>query len=235
MDQGFFILAKMKSNNQAREIPLKLVLTGILFLAAIFFFGFLAKVVVIGKNDLFDSHVFEFFEGHTSPLLVDVMNVITFFGSRTFLLPAYILLVCLLLWKKEKRLAFDVALIGITADLLKLALKNGFQRQRPEMPLLESLQSYSFPSGHALSSFIFFSAIIYVLWKQENMNRVWKWLIAVLLILFSILIGLSRIILRYHYPSDVIAGFCIAFSWVLLSLWLLNKLHFYLQNRRSKI
>jgi len=63
-----------------------------------------------------------------------------------------------------------------------------------------------------------------LLWKK-NMKTAWKWIISILLILFSIFIGISRIVLRYHYASDVLAGFCIGYSWVILSLWLLNKIH----------
>ena len=74
--------------------------------------------------------------------------------------------------------------------------------------------------------------LIYVLWK-EKLHPAWKWMLSVALLLFSFLIGISRIVLRYHYASDVIAGFCFGFSWVLLSLWLLNKLHFWFRSTRS--
>jgi undecaprenyl-diphosphatase len=195
-----------------------------LFVVAILFFGFLAKVVVIGKQDLFDTRAFDFFQHYTTPSVIALMKFITFFGSATFLFPAYVVLVLILLWNNEKRLATDVAIIGLSSDLLKLVLKNSFQRHRPDLPLLESLTSYSFPSGHALSSFIFFSAIIYVLWKQ-NLGLAWKWLISILLILFSIAIGISRVVLRYHYASDILAGFCAGFFWVIFCLWVLNKIH----------
>jgi undecaprenyl-diphosphatase len=236
LGQGFFICTNMNETTKtAKEIPVKVLVAVTLFLFAVFFFAYLAKVVVIGKQDLFDTNVFNFLSSYTTPFVIEVMKVITFFGSATFLLPAYILLV-LWLWfkKKQRRLALDVTLVGLSSDLLKLALKNGFHRHRPDLPLLESLKSYSFPSGHALSSFIFASILIYVLWK-EDAKPVWKWILSILLILFSIAIGISRVVLRYHYASDVIAGFCIGFSWVLLTLWLLNKIHFYFLRPKQKI
>jgi len=112
-----------------------------------------------------------------------------------------------------------------------LILKNSFRRQRPDLPLLETLKSYSFPSGHAYSSFIFFSILAYILWKAK-MKAIWKWTLAVFLILFSLAVGVSRVVLRYHYASDVIAGFCIGFSWVIFSLWSLNKIHFYIKKKK---
>jgi membrane-associated phospholipid phosphatase len=233
LGQGFFIYNMNESTKKAKEISLKLVVTGSLFVVAVFLFAFLAKVVVLGKKDLFDTTAFNFFSAYTTPFIVGVMKVITFFGSATFLFPAYVILVLWLWFKSQKRLALDIALVAISSDLLKLALKTGFQRQRPDLPLLESLKSYSFPSGHALSSFIFCSILVYVLWK-ENIKPVWKWIFSILLILFSVAIGISRVVLRYHFASDVIAGFCIGFSWVIFTLWLLNKIHFYIKSKRAK-
>jgi undecaprenyl-diphosphatase len=74
---------------------------------------------------------------------------------------------------------------------------------------------------------------VYVLWK-EDIKPVWKWIFSILLILFSVAIGISRVVLRYHFASDIIAGFCIGFSWVIFTLWLLNKIHFYINSKRAK-
>jgi undecaprenyl-diphosphatase len=54
------------------------------------------------------------------------------------------------------------------------------------------------------------------------LKTAWKWVLSLLLLLFALSIGISRIILRYHYASDVLAGFCLGFVWALLSLWLLK-------------
>jgi membrane-associated phospholipid phosphatase len=84
------------------------------------------------------------------------------------------------------------------------------------------LTNYSFPSGHALSSFIFCSLLARLAWKS-NWSPLMKWVVTVCLLSFSLSIGISRIVLRYHYASDVLAGFCLAFAWVLFSFWLQNK------------
>ncbi|MER3470732.1 MAG: hypothetical protein C4330_05215 [Chitinophagaceae bacterium] len=55
-----------------------------------------------------------------------------------------------------------------------------------------------------------------------------------LLLFFSISIGISRIVLRYHYASDVLAGFALGYAWVLFSLWLLNKILKAQKTRYSK-
>src|SRR6476620_2754992 len=115
------------------------------------------------------------------------------------------------------------AIIAITSSALMFVLKEFFHRKRPDLPLIRTLDNFSFPSGHALSSFIFCSVLVYLVWKG-GLHRAWKWVLSALLMLFSICIGISRIVLRYHYASDVIAGFCLALAWVIFSLWLEKKL-----------
>ena len=56
------------------------------------------------------------------------------------------------------------------------------------------------------------------------MKNIYKYVIGILLLLFAILIGFSRIYLRVHYTSDVVAGFCIGLAWMLLSVWVLERM-----------
>jgi len=132
------------------------------------------------------------------------------------------LLILYFLIRRKRSYAIDIASVGISSTLLMVVLKNTFQRQRPNHPIFTALTNYSFPSGHAVSSFIFCSVLIYIVWNG-HMKAAWKWILSILLVLFAVCIGISRIVLRYHYASDVLAGFCIGFVWALLSLWLLKK------------
>jgi undecaprenyl-diphosphatase len=91
---------------------------------------------------------------------------------------------------------------------------------------LEAAQGYSFPSGHALMSITFYGLIIFMLWQNEKNNAI-KWLLTTLLVLLIIFIGISRVYLRVHYASDVLAGFSVGLMWLLISLWALDKVEFY--------
>jgi len=205
------------------EISLKAAITSFLFIAALFIFGFIADEIVLENEDLFDSRVFHFFKNNTGPRFVQVMRFITFFGSSYFLFPAYTLLISYLLIKRQRQNAIDVLIIALSSTALMFAFKIFFHRHRPDLPLFKALTNYSFPSGHALSSFIFCSVLIFLI-RKGNLAAKWKWALSVLLIFFSIAIGISRIVLRYHYASDVLAGFCLGFAWVLFSLWLQKKI-----------
>lgn len=206
-----------------KKLPLELLLIAGLFLAALLLFAFITHEVVYQKKDLFDSRVIRFFAQYKTNTLIEVMKVFTFFGSSTFLFPAYLLLIAFLLIKKKKIASINVGLIAVTSTVLSFSAKRIFQRARPDLPLIQSLKTYSFPSGHALSSFIFCSVLIYLLWRAK-IQGIWKWTLSILLILFAITIGISRIVLKVHYPSDVLAGFCLGFVWVLLSLYLLRRI-----------
>ena len=205
------------------EIEIKTLVVSFLFLVALFVFGFLAHTITGGNEASFDENAFHFFAAHSSRQFINFCRVFTFFGSAYFFVPAYILLITFLFLKKRRSDAVNVIIIAITSTALMFALKQFFHRRRPIFPLVRTLTNFSFPSGHALSSFIFCSVIIYLIWKGKT-TIAWKWVLSVLLVLFSIAIGISRIILRYHYASDVIAGFCLGLAWVIFSLWLERKL-----------
>ena len=151
------------------------------------------------------------------------MKVITYFASATILQIGYAVLILLYLILKNYKRAIEIAVIGIGGFLVNYLMKLFFHRVRPPNPLIEPLQDFSFPSGHATSGFIFYGLLVYLIWKT-SIPKLFKYLIGSMLLLFSILIGFSRVYLRVHYPSDVIAGFCIGFAWLSLTIWLFERL-----------
>jgi undecaprenyl-diphosphatase len=91
---------------------------------------------------------------------------------------------------------------------------------------LKAAQGYSFPSGHALMSITFYGLMIFLVW--QNIKNIWvRWILTILLTMLIIFIGISRVYLRVHYFSDVLAGFCVGLMWLLLSLWILNKIEIF--------
>jgi undecaprenyl-diphosphatase len=215
----------MLRTDPKREVPIvtiKFLLVGITFLASIFVFAALAHETIAEHEAAFDAAVAGYFQAGLSPSLISAMRIITFFGSTQFLLPAYVVLVIILSIKDRRKDAINISIIGIVSTLLLFGLKNYYRRVRPDLPLLRSLKTFSFPSGHALCSFIFCSVLAYLVFKS-NVRLVYKWATAVLLLSFSLLIGLSRVILRMHFATDVLAGFCLGISWVILSFWVMKK------------
>jgi membrane-associated phospholipid phosphatase len=206
-----------------KKLSLRALLFSFLFLVSIVVFVLLAHEVAGETEHWFDTKAFTYLDRHSSPAIISFFKALTFLGSPWFLLCGYCALILFLLIKRRKEDAADIAIIGITSTVLLFVLKGLFARTRPDLPLVHLATNYSFPSGHALSSFIFFSVLIFSIYKS-HWRKAWKYSVSVLLLLFAILIGLSRIALRYHYASDVVAGFCIGFSWLLFSFYIQRKL-----------
>jgi undecaprenyl-diphosphatase len=80
---------------------------------------------------------------------------------------------------------------------------------------------FSFPSGHSFSSFTFYGLVGYLLWKSD-IATAWKVTATVFLFLFASTIAFSRVYLQVHFPSDVVAGFCLSVVWLILSFWILT-------------
>ena len=222
-------LSKQLIRSLLKKLPLKFLLIAGLFIGVSLLFALITQEVIFEKEAEFDNKVIHFFSPYSNAAFIQLMEVFTFFGSGKFLFPAYVVIVAYLLMRRQTLISLHIAIIAVTSTALSQGAKRIFQRTRPEMPLIQSLKTYSFPSGHALSSFIFCSVLVYLVWRA-NIQTGWKWVFSIFLFLFSMTIGLSRVILKMHYPTDVLAGFCLGFIWVILSFYLLNRI----QAKRGK-
>ena len=197
------------------------------FSAALFAFISIAQMIFKEKKETFDQHAFDFLAKYVSDINTNVMQVFTFLGTHTFLIPANLALVAWFLFiKKHRWYSIHVPVVALSSLLLMFLLKIIFHRDRPLTPLLEAAQGYSFPSGHATMSITFYGLVIFLVWQNEK-SVLLKWLLTILLALLIISIGISRVYLRVHYASDVLAGFCVGLMWLLLSLWLLKRIEGY--------
>jgi membrane-associated phospholipid phosphatase len=118
---------------------------------------------------------------------------------------ATVLIVIFLLVRRQRRLAAWVGVTMLAGGVLGDALKSVVARARPQLPdAVTSASGYSFPSGHALNSMVFFAVIaLLVTPLVRGWGRVAVWTVAVLVV---ILVGFSRVALGVHYVSDVVAG-----------------------------
>ncbi len=215
-------LQKAPAEKKAKWITLRFILALVLFSITLLIFAVIANEIVLEHENSFDQNIFRNLQSIVSPATTRFMQAITFFGSANFLFGAYIVLICFYIIKRKSQLALDVAMIGLSSTGILFLLKDIFKRQRPLDPLIQQVSGFSFPSGHSFSSFTFFGIIIYIIW-QTNIQKFWKILIALILFSFATIIAFSRVYLRVHYPSDVVAGFCLSIAWLMLSLWLLHK------------
>lgn len=190
-------------------------LTGLTLAAATaIFFAWLAEEMLEGETQNFDNAARLAVHNFASPALTSVMRATTFIGSTAPLTVLGAGVVAAFYFARQKRAALLFLVTMAGAIVLNFVLKTSFRRVRPE-PFFDTPlpSSYSFPSGHAFFSFCFFGILAALLTTQikNGLAKTGVWTAAISLIF---LIGLSRIYLGVHYPSDVIAGYAAALVWI---------------------
>jgi undecaprenyl-diphosphatase len=196
----------------------EMIVIAAVFTVSLLAFIFITRRIFLLQNEDLDKRVFDVLKPYINDTNTGIMNFITFFGKHEFLIPANLLLIVYYLFvKKHRWYSIKIPAIAATSLLLMFGLKNLFARQRPTGQLLEEATNYSFPSGHALMSVTFYGLLAYIVWHTVR-NKSLKWTLIVLLIFWIILVGASRIYLRRHYYSDVMAGFATGFLWLVISL-----------------
>jgi membrane-associated phospholipid phosphatase len=154
--------------------------------------------------------------GERSALGTDFFRVLTFVGSPPVAL-ALALIVCVALYRRRQLV--DAALLPLVlggAELLNLILKLSFHRARPEVAFVH-IDTYSFPSGHAMISTAAYGAFAYLAWGRLQ-TRGRRLILVAGTSLFVALIGFSRLYLGVHYLSDVLAGVAGGVFWLTTSI-----------------
>ena len=208
--------------NHLKLLSLEVVVIVAAFLLSLAMVALLINHVIFLENDGFDFKVFSWLNNYVSDNNTRLMEFVTWFGSQYFLVPSFLFMMFYFFFiKKEKWLGIRVAAVSFSSLAMMFSLKYLFKRPRPVDPLLREAAGLSFPSGHAFMSFSFFALLLYVIYKSKLNN--WLKLVALTVTISAVfMVGLSRIYLRVHYATDVIAGFCMGFMWIIISLGIIN-------------
>jgi membrane-associated phospholipid phosphatase len=130
-----------------------------------------------------------------TPATIGWMRIVNYGGDWRILFPATLLL--LVAFRRARERWWLWIALMITAPAAEGLLKIAIARARPEGP------AFGFPSGHATAAAAFFGAVLYL---SESLPTVSRRLVRALAVVCTILVGLARIVLRAHWPSDVLGG-----------------------------
>jgi undecaprenyl-diphosphatase len=149
---------------------------------------------------------------------------ITALGGFTVLTILTCLVVGFLLADRKPGTALFVALAIASGALLSTALKDFFVRQRPEIvPHLVQVSSTSFPSGHAMNAAMVYLTLAALLARSQTVTRVRLYLLGCAIVL-TLMVGLSRLYLGVHWPSDVLAGWSFGAIWATVCSFIAKQL-----------
>lgn len=209
---------------QLALLSFELILILVLFFISVLGFAFLVNRIFRLKRTGMDNRVFNFMEKYTTDTNTGIMKFITFFGTHTFLIPANLALIAYFLFiRRHKWYSIKVPVVAIGSVTMMSLLKLFFSRPRPLTPILSEVRGFSFPSGHAMSAMTFYGLLIYLVYRYLT-GAITRTVLIGFLGLFILMIGVSRIYLRVHYTSDVLAGFAMGIIWLVVSLWVMSKI-----------
>ena len=179
-------------------------------LGPLWLFAELADEVHGLEEIVFDDALLHWFNALAGPRLDSFFLVVTRIGYEYGVVPLAVLLPLVLLVRRHRREAVFAAVACGGSALLNMAAKHTFQRPRPA--LWESLapeSTFSFPSGHAMGSMTLAAVLVLLAWRTR-----WRWPVLAAAVAFVGLVGISRLYLGVHYPSDVLAGWAAGLAWV---------------------
>ena len=189
------------------------------FMAALAVFSAIAEDVMAAESiTRMDAQVAQWFHAHATPLLTQCLLWVSRLHSTPGIMALCVLLAVYWVRIQARDWLLTLVLAVPGGMLLNVLLKNIFQRARPvfEAPLL-TLNTYSFPSGHAVAATLFYGVL-----AAFFISRASAWpgrvLTALLAASLAALVGLSRIYLGVHYVSDVLAGMAEGGGWLAIVL-----------------
>lgn len=200
-------------------------LSGALLLSLLCAIGFGSLAYMVSRDAVasFDLAVIQTVQGWEQPDLTRGMKALAVIGSTkpVVLIAVVSMLLLGLLLRHRKELVLLVFAIAGSA-LLNSALKNAFSRERPSIYRIMEESGYSFPSGHTMAAFSLYGILAYLLWKHIPVRWGRVLLLAASGLIISIM-GVSRIYLGVHYPSDIIGGVLASGFWLAACIWIYTR------------
>jgi undecaprenyl-diphosphatase len=219
MSTGARALSRLGIDRLERR-ELTWLVVGIGACALLLLFLFLAGDVAEGDTLAFDTKILRALRNADDPSrpigpawIEPALLDLTALGGATVLGLVVAVVVGFLLLQGRRRTALAVAITSISGEVINAAMKHVFNRPRPDVvPHLREVFTTSFPSGHAMESAIVYLTLGAMLMRIARRRATKLYVLAVAMLL-TIVVGVSRVWLGVHYPTDVIGGWMIGFVW----------------------
>jgi len=181
-------------------------------------FGIVAWRVHAGGVTVMDTYVRGLVRGLQTESSLIFFSYFTKLGSAIGIV-ATLVISLLVFWKKRYYAAMIVYPLGILiTHLVNKGIKEIVKRERPSLNEALDALGYSFPSGHAMLSIMTFGFLTYII--AANLKSVaGKCVTTILMGIVILSIGLSRVILNVHYPTDILAGYCVGGILLIIAIY----------------
>jgi len=208
----------------------------------------IALVIVVGGINLFveltdtlktemlanyDTAITDYVISHRTPTLTAYFKFMTTVGDTYgyLIVLTIFLLISLLVFKRWKYVV-QATLVLALATISNMMLKRFIDRARPGIEHLVSVETLSYPSGHAMSAMAFYGFLIFLVLKFK-IQKTFKYLLVLLLTVLILSIGISRIYLGVHFPSDIAGGFIAGFIWVVFCVLVFDLIQLFRRDPKT--
>lgn len=157
----------------------------------------------------------------SGPMLDRFFHLVSLLGYGYGVMPFEIVFVLVLAFRRHAREAWFAGLALWGSLLLNTPLKQVFARTRPALwDVAERHQTFSFPSGHAMATATLATVLLLLYWRTR-----WRWPVLIASVAVVAVVGLSRVYLGVHYPSDVLGGWAFGVSWAVACFFVVFRRH----------
>ena len=196
--------------------------------ALLLLFFIITALVVTNNIAWFDDSIYNFLMGFRNDFLDAFFKTITHLGDTVVIM--IIVVVMLIFLNKKNRI-----ILGSTTILtvgLNQGIKHILRRPRPEHLRLIKQGGFSYPSGHSMIAICVYGIMIYLINKNVKNKKI-KLTLTILLTILILAIGISRIYVGVHYPSDVLGGFSLSLVILILNLTFTDKIYGGILNEKN--
>ena len=169
---------------------------------------------------IIDLKILEFLHMDINPQVFKIMDLVSFIGSPTFLIPAMTIITIYMLYKKRYYIAKLLVASSLGSWTLNYILKFIFNRTRPLDYFLVEEVGLSYPSGHSMVSMSMYLTIAYLLKRYRKIDSKKAYTIATILVF---IMGISRLYLGVHWPTDIIGGFIMGYLYFRLTIKIIKE------------
>ncbi|MCK0469856.1 phosphatase PAP2 family protein [Halalkalibacter sp. APA_J-10(15)] len=191
-----------------------------IFLGGLPLVGFilLTYCVVQGITISLDERIMSYIRSSEHPVVTKGMMALSFIGNTwpVVIISLSVLLVIYKLYRKRDEVILFV-IVSLGSMGLNLLLKYIFKRERPFIDPLIIETGYSYPSGHSMAALTLYGAITFLVWRHIS-NSMGRACLVVFSVVMIIAMGVSRIYLGVHYPSDVLGAYLVSGTWLFLTI-----------------
>jgi undecaprenyl-diphosphatase len=230
----FRLIAEHARGFHAAIGALLIVALGVI-LVCVAFFAMLANVVMAGGTQAADDAVLLWMNQHESPELTDVALNVTALGAG-MVVWLVVIVASVFLWSSRHRWSAALLWVSILGSgLINSVMKLFFNRPRPQLfPWRAPYAGLSsFPSGHSMTSMVCYATLAYLVARLEPNRFLRRFTFGVAVLIVG-MIGLSRMYLGVHYPTDVLAGFTMGLAWASFSALFIEALR-YFRHRKPEV